>query len=228
MKKFSKVLLTTFVLMMLFSSFVSLNVVAVESPDNIEDINEAGPINYQLKANNRTMFRFQLQTQLTFRANVNLQLHIDCDFQRIGAKDFIVEIEAEHDLQMNMICNREEIQLGLQMGNTYRIRNRNTYRYQEGFVAYMQCNGTFLQARLRIQATNQNRIGTFAYYDQDTKEWVAVPTTVEDGYLTTITDHFSYWTILIPDYTVFIVIGVGGAVIAAVVVVAIVYLKKRK
>ena len=228
MKKLSKVILSTIVLMMLFSTFSSFNVVAVESPDHIVDTNDPYVNDYQLKAQNRTMFRFQHQTQLTFHANVALQLNIDCEFVRIGTKDFMVEIEGNQDLHMDMICTREEIQLGLQMGNTYRIRNRNTYRYEEGFCVYMQCNGTFLQARIRIQATNENRVGMWAYYNEATSEWVSVPTTVEDGYLTATVDHFSYWTVLIPDNTLYVIIGVSGAVVAGVVVVAIIYYKKRK
>jgi hypothetical protein len=227
MKKLNKILLSTFFLMMLFSTFVSLNVVAIEPPD--DTIVVLGDTKQQMvEANIRTMFRFRNRTQLTFQANVNLDLNMDCEALRIGAKDFIVEIDGDHDLQMDMTCTREETQLGLQLGNTYRIRNRNVYRYQEGFVAYMQCNGTFLQARLRIQATNENRVGTWAYYDEATSEWVSVPTVVEDGYLTATVDHFSYWTILIPDTTLYIIIGVSVAAIAAVVIVAIIYYKKRK
>ncbi|MFX0032001.1 MAG: hypothetical protein ACFE8E_00555 [Candidatus Hodarchaeota archaeon] len=228
MKKLNKILLSTFFLMMLFSTFASLNVVAIEPPVDTYEV--LGDTRQQMvQANNRTMFRFRYQTQLTFQANVNLFLNMECEALRIGFKDFIVEIDGDHDLQMNMTCTREEIQLGLQMGNTYRIRNRNVYQYQEGFVAYMQCNGTFLQARLRIQATNQNRVGTFAYYDEATSEWVAVTTNIEDGYLTATINHFSYWTILIPeDATLYIIIGVGVAVIAVVVIMAVIYYRKRK
>ncbi len=227
MKKLSKILLSTFLIALVFSAVTSFNVVAIESPDETYDIPDDTE-QRMVQANIRTMFRFRQRTQLTFQANVNLDLNMDCDALRIGSKDFIVEIEGNQDLHMNMTCTREEIQLGLQMGNTYRIRNRNTYRYQEGFVAYMQCNGTFLQARLRIQATNENRVGSWAYYDEATDEWVPVPTTIEDGYLTATVDHFSYWTVLIPDNTLYIIIGVSGAVVAGIVVAAIIYYKKRK
>ena len=228
MKKLSKVILSTIVLMMLFSTLTSLNVAAIETPDQTVEIPNSDSYQTQLQSHVRTMYRFRSRTQLTFHANVNLSLNMDCEALRIGVKNFIVEIEGNQDLHMNMTCTREEIQLGLQMGNTYRIRNRNTYRYQEGFVAYMQCNGTFLQARLRIQATNENRVGSWAYYDEATDEWVSVPTTVEDGYLTATVDHFSYWTVLIPDNTLYIIIGVSGAVVAGIIVVAIIYYKKRK
>jgi len=227
MKKLNKILLSTFFLMVLFSTFASWNVVAIEPP--VDTIIVPGDTKQEMvKANIRTMFWFRQKTQLTFQANINLYLDIDCEALRIGVKDFIVEVDGDHDLQMKMTCTREEIQLGLQMGYTYRIRNRNVYKYQEGFVAYMQCNGTFLQARIRIRATNENRVGTWAKYDEGTREWISIPTVVEDGYLTATVDQFSYLTILIPDTTIYLIIGVSVALIAAVVIVAIIYYKKKK
>jgi hypothetical protein len=174
------------------------------------------------------MFRFRQRTQLRFNANVNLDLNAECEALRIGDKEFIIEIEGENDLQMNMTCTREEIQLGLMMGSTHRIRNRNTYRYQEGFVCSIDCNGTMLNARLRIQATNQNRVGRWAYYDNSMEEWVTVPTTIEGGYLTAEVDHFSTWTILIPDYTVLVIGVIIGIVAALIVIASVIYIKKRK
>ncbi|MFW9771542.1 MAG: hypothetical protein ACFFEO_05170 [Candidatus Thorarchaeota archaeon] len=228
MRKLSKILLSTFLLMMLFSTFASLNVVAIDPPDDTVNVS-VDTRQQTVEANIRTMFRFRDRTQLTFQANVNLDLNMDCEALQIGVKDFVVEIDGVHDLQMNMTCTREEEQLGLQMGNTYRIRNRNTYQYQEGFCCYIECNGTFTQARIRIQATNQNRVGTWAYYDEATSEWVSVPTTIEDEYLTATITHFSYWTILIPENTtLYIIIGVSIAIVAAVIVIGIVYLKRRK
>ncbi|MEJ2295907.1 MAG: hypothetical protein P8Y23_14215, partial [Candidatus Lokiarchaeota archaeon] len=111
-----------------------------------------------------------------------------------------------------MTCKEEQKELGLLKGNTYQIRNRNRYQYQEGFVCNIECNGTFTRAQLRIRATNENRVGSWAYYNETTNEWVTVPTTVEGDYLTAEVTHFSYWTILLPDSTLVIVISVltGG------------------
>ena len=132
---------------------------------------------------------------------------------------------------MTMTCREEQIQLGLQKGSTFRTRERHRYRYEEGFCLQIQCSGT-CDAKLKIQATNQNRNGEWAYYDEADEEWVTVPTTIEDGYLVAETDHFSYWTILIPeaDNTLWIYIGVGAAVIgvAVIAVVLVIYQKKRK
>jgi hypothetical protein len=84
-----------------------------------------------------------------------------------------------------------------------------------------------LQAKLRIRATEENRDGQWAYYDEINNEWVVVPTTIEDGYLTAETSHFSTWTIMIPENSALIFIG-GSIAIAIVVTISLVYIKKRK
>ena len=227
MKKTNKILFGAFVFLMLFSIATSISVVAVGPPDQTEEV-PGDTVQAQLQANIHYMFRFRQQTQLRFNANVNLELNAECEALRIGDKEFLIEIEGEDDLQMNMTCTREEEQLGLMMGSTHRIRNRNSYRYQEGFVCSIECNGTMLQARLRIQATNQNRLGQWAYYDEANEEWVTVPTAVVDGYLTAEVDHFSTWTILMPDYTVLIVGVIIGVVAALIVIASVIYIRKRK
>jgi hypothetical protein len=227
MKKLSKILLGTIFLMILFSTITSFNVVAVGDPD---DTVEVPTDTYQahIQANTMTMFQFRARTQLRVNANVNLDMNFDCEALRIGVKDFALEIEGNGDLQMKMTCTEEQVQLGLLMGNTYQIRNRNRYQYQEGFVVDLECNGTFTRARLSIRVTNENRVGQWAYFDEAIEEWVSVPTTVEDGYLTAEVSHFSTWTILLPDYIMIIVGFTIGGVAALIVIASVFYIKKRK
>ena len=228
MKKLSKILLGTFFLMILFSTVTSFNVVALADPDEVVEV-PTDSHQAHVEANVATMFRFRQRTQLRVEANVNLDLNLDCDALRIGVKDFAVEIEGTGDLTMNMTCTEEQAELGLLLGNTYQMRNRNRYQYQEGFVVDIECDGAFTRAKLRIRATNENRIGQFAYYDEATEEWVSVPTTVEDGYLTAEVSHFSTWTVLLPDYTMLIVgFTIGGGVVALLVIASVFYIKKRK
>ena len=227
MKKFNKILIGIFTFGILISLF---NVTTVLGADATIPV-VGNTITSQVQAHNRTMFQFQYQTRLTFTSNVNIDVNIDCDSFRIGEKDFEIEIDADGDLEMTMTCREEQIQLGLQKGSTFRIRERHRYRYEEGFCLQIQCNGT-CDAKLKIQATNENRNGEWAYYDEAEEEWVTVPTTIEDGNLVAETDHFSYWTILLPvaDNTLWIYISVGAAVIgvAVIAVVLVIYLKKRK
>jgi hypothetical protein len=227
MKKLSKILLGTIFLMILFSTITSFNVVAVGDPDDTVEV-PGDTWQHQIHADTMTMFRFRARTQLRVNANVNLDVDFDCEALKIGAKDFALEIEGSGDLYMNMTCTEEQKELGLMMGYTYQIRNRNRVQYQEGFVVKLECNGTFTRARLSILATNDNRVGQWAYYDEATEEWVSVPTTIQNGYLTAEVSHFSTWTILIPDNTILIVgLSIGG-VIALVIIGSVIYVKKRK
>jgi hypothetical protein len=213
--------------MILVSTVTSFNVVAVGDPDDTVEVN-GDTYEYHVHADTMTMFRYRAGTQLRLNANVNLDVNFDCEALKIGAKDFALEIEGEGDLLMNMTCTEEQKELGLLMGYTYQIRNRNRVQYQEGFVVKLECNGTFTKAKLSILATNENRVGQWAYFDEATEEWVSVPTSIKDGYLTAEVTHFSTWTILIPDYTVLIIgLSIGG-VVALIVIGSVIYLKKRK
>ncbi len=228
MKKLSKILLGTFFLMILFSTITSFNVVAVGNPDETFEV-PTDTYQAHVQENVATMFRFRQRTQLRLNASVNLDVNFDCDALRIGDKDFAIEIEGTGDLQMNMTCTEEQAELGLLNGNIYHNRNQNRYQYQEGFVISLECNGTFTRAKLSISATDENRMGEWAYYDEATEEWVSVPTTVEGGYLTAEVTHFSTWTILMPDYTLAIVgFSIGGGVAALIIIASVFYIKKRK
>jgi len=228
MKKLSKILLGTFFLMILFSTITSFNVVAIADPEDPVEV-PGDSIQTQLEANTALTLRFRNRTRLMISADVNLNLNIDCDALRIGVKDFAVEIEGTGDLQMTMTCTEEQLQLGLEKGNMYQTRNRHRWQYQEGFVVSIDCDGTFDRARLRLSANDENRLGQWAYYDEATEEWVSVPTTVEDGYLTAEVSHFSTWTILLPDYTMLIVgFTIGGGVAALIIIASVFYIKKRK
>jgi len=225
MKKANKILIGTFALMMLFT-IVSINT-AVAADTSVE-IN-ADHYQARIQANNSVMFSFRQRTRLSFDSTVNMDVHINCDSLRIGVKFFEIEVDCDQDMALNMTCTEEQVQLGLLMGNRYTIRNRHRYLYQEGFCVSLQCNNTSdVQAKLKIQANNQNRFGAWAYYDETSEEWVSVPTSIEDGYLVAETDHFSYWTILIPesDNNFVFYIGLIG-VIGIIAVISVMYLKKR-
>lgn len=254
MKSSSKIVLSAFTLVIVFSLVSSGNVNANGAPDQIVEVS-GDSIQTQVQSQVRTTFRFREKTQLTIYANVEINLNLDCETKKIAAKDFFLEIEGENNLQMNMICTREETQLGLMDGNTYRVRNRNTYRYRERFCISIECEApcdcqcecvsecqcvcncedkeTFNRARLRIRATNENRNGKWAYYDENSKEWVTVPTTVEEGYLTADTDHFSTWTVLIPtissNLNLLLIIGSSTTIafIGVIIGTSFLYLKKR-
>ena len=232
MKSNHKILLGSFCIVLLFAvnSFIFT---ATANPQPIEVNVSSMQTQQQIQANNRTTYCIQQRTRLTINSSVALQLRINCDAMSIGIKYFELDIEAPPGpiLEMNMTCTEEQAELGLTYGNMTQVRNRNRYLFQEGFCISLECNGTFTQARLKIQVTAQNRLGTWAYYNHTTNEWVAVQTMIQDGYLVAETNHFSTWTILIPetgvDYLPFIIIG-AGVITGVVILAAVIYYKKRK
>ncbi|MFX0167589.1 MAG: hypothetical protein ACFE9V_19890, partial [Candidatus Hodarchaeota archaeon] len=136
-KSFSKILLSGVMVLIVLSLVGSVNVRAIETPDQTVTV-QGDTIQTQLQSNIRTMFWFQERTKLTICANVGLELNINCDAIEIGYKDVIIEVEGDDDLKMTMKCTREEAQLGLMNGSLHRVRNRNTYRYFEGFCITMK------------------------------------------------------------------------------------------
>ena len=139
MKKNLNILfLSTFTMLIIFSLLSSSSVKAVETPDLTIEV-QGDAIQTHLQSNTRTMFCFQERTRLTICANTGLELDINCDALGIGEKDVVIEVEGTGELKLTMTCTREEAQLGLMKGNLKRVRNRNTYRYLEGFCIKMDC-----------------------------------------------------------------------------------------
>ncbi|MHA1913196.1 MAG: hypothetical protein ACW986_02865 [Promethearchaeota archaeon] len=227
MKKSSKILLGTFAMALLFTVASTSSVVAAgETPVEVN----GDTIQTQIQANNQVMFSFRQRTRLRFNSTVDIDLNIQCDALRIGIKNFAIEIDCDQNMEMNMTCTEEQTQLGLLKGNIYQIRNRNReHLYQEGFCVSIECNSSQIQAKLKIEATNQNRLSTWAYYDETSEEWVPTPSHVEEGYLVTETDHFSFWTVLIPESDNSLMLYVGLiSVVGIVAVLSVVILRRRK
>jgi len=140
-----------------------------------------------------------------------------------------IEIETEDPHNLTMNCKEERHMLGLRKGNTVEVRNRMRHRYQEGFVVEVESSEDVVDAKLRIEENEENRGGTWAYYDEKKEEWVAVETNSKNGYLECKTDHFSIWTILVPEYDYTLLLIVGAGIGAAVLVgLAIILIKRRK
>ena len=244
-KNVSMVLLSAFTMLIVFSLIGSINVTAVETPDQTIEV-QGDTIQTQVQSNFRTMFWFRETTKLTVYANIGLELDINCEALRIGNKDVIIEVEGVDNLRMTMTCTREESQLGLMNGNLLRGRNRNTYRYLEGVCIAMKVNaicdceckcdpecpnnGDFLKVRLRIRETNPNQLSQWAYYDYGNKEWVTVPTINQDGYLTAETNVLSTWTILTPEETTSAIVStvaIGLVSAFGILAISVFYLKKK-
>ena len=97
------------------------------------------------------------------------------------------------------------------------------------------CDGSFdqafLKARLQIKVTNQNRFGEWAYYDHAQNEWLSLPTTIEDGYLTAETTELSSFTIFVPqeaNRNSFLANTISVASITMIAIIVVIYVRKQK
>jgi len=231
MKKTKKILMGIFTLSILFTLFYLNTAVAAEPPPIPVEV-EGDTYQHRVLANHSIMFTFRNRTRIRFNSSVNIDVNFNCEALKIGEKEFELEIDHDHDLQMNMTCTEEQLDLGLLKGKRCQVRNRNRLLYQEGFCVNLQANCSCeVQAKLKIEATNQNRAGTWAYYNQTSKEWVAVPSSVKNGYLVAETDHFSFWTVLIPEsdnnFLIYITIGIVS-IIGIAAIITVILLKRRK
>ncbi|MFO8019631.1 MAG: hypothetical protein R6U96_13475 [Promethearchaeia archaeon] len=226
MKKLSKVLFAGLVILSFFMMFGNSFVVAAEDTQDVNGDN----VQKNIQANESVQFRFRERTQIRIRTNATMSANIDCDARQIGNKDFEIDVDSEKDLEMNMTAREEQEELGLQKGNSYQMRNRNRYQYQEGFAVNISTNSTDgLNAKLKLEKTEENQNSKWAYYDESEQEWVTVDTTEEDGYLVAETDHFSTWTLLTPEDNTLIYIGIGiGAAAAVILGITYVIMKRRK
>ncbi|MBD3255546.1 MAG: hypothetical protein GF383_10655 [Candidatus Lokiarchaeota archaeon] len=224
-----KVLFSVIILTMIVSalSFYNIAPVVAAKDDEKVNIDHGDKVQDRIRSNERIRYRFREKTKVTIESDVPANVSIKCDAKGIGDKDFEIEIESEREFNLTMNCKEEKHMIGLRKGNTYEARNRYRYRYQEGFVAEIESTED-VEAKLRIKETEENRGGTWAYYDEAKEEWVPVETTSKNGYLECETDHFSIWTVLVPeiDYTLIIMISsiVGAIVLGALVVL---YLRRR-
>jgi hypothetical protein len=279
-----KIFLALFLSLIVVSLVGTINVNAFEASEEV--VVEGDSIQTHLRTNDQIMLCFHNKTKLMICTNVELDLQISCEALKIQDNNLIIEVLGDDDLQMYMNCTREEQQLGLLNGSIHHMRNRNTYRYLEGFclslyaapngdcqckanctcindgVCDCQCdclknctcdcqncdcqcqsdpnrdcicdgssNQAFIKARLRIKVTNQNRLGKWAYYDHTQNEWLTLPTTIEEGYLTTETTELSSFTIFVPQETnenPTLGITISVASISMLAVIVIIFARKRK
>jgi hypothetical protein len=279
-----KIFLALFLSLIIISLVGSINVNALGTNEEIAV--EGDSIQTHLRTNDQIMLCFHSKTKIMICTNVDLDLQVSCETLKIQEKNLIIEVIGDDDLKMYMNCTREEQQLGLLNGSIHHLRNRNTYRYLEGFCLSLyadpngdcqcqanctcinngvcdcqcdclknctcdnlncdcqckcdpncdcicdgSCDQAFLKARLRIKVTNQNRLGEWAYYDHAQNEWLTLPTTIEDGYLTVETTELSSFTIFVPQETngnSFLGIPISVVSISMIAIIAVIYVRKRK
>ncbi len=182
---------------------------------------------YTIQAHTQHQFQIATQTKINISTTTNRMIQGQINYESsIENKEFAVEINnASEDITLNMTCREEQSELGLLNGNRVNARNRNRFTFQEQFVVNLSCNSSDIQAKLKIKANEKNNGGTWAYYNESTQEWVREATQLKDGFLVTETEHFSTWTIIIPEtennLNFYIIIGIIIGVVALIGVIGI-------
>ena len=171
-------------------------------------------------------YRFQHRTRVRINSSHDVELNMNCDSMGIGDRGFSLDIETDGEYEMNMTCVRDQEQLGIQNGST--IRNQNRHQVRNNFAAQIECSAENLKARIGMEMTRGEAIrASWAYFDEDTEEWVEVESSYEDGMLVAETDHFSVWTIVEGGSLTLLWVGIGVGVVAIGAIAAILIRKKR-
>ena len=143
---------------------------------------------------NQFTFRNRFQFQLRVNQSVNLNMEVDVD--EVGAREFQLEVNTQEQAELTIRINASDESLGLEEGKKVQARNQNRYQYREQFQVNLSCDEP-VEAKLSLKTGDSE--AQWAYYDENKAEWVTVPSTYENGVLTTETDHFSTWTVLTPE-----------------------------
>ncbi len=211
----------------LFSLMASLSSVAAqgEQPPIPVDVTQ-NQFQGSIAGNETKEYTFRNRFQFQIRTNQSMDLDVDVDVDNVGDREFGLELNACVGLSLEVQIRAQNNDIGLTNGSQV----ANTYQYQERFVVNLTLDGECgdIQARLRINISDDG-VHTWAYYDEDTEEFIPVDSTVVDGELIADTTHFSTWTVLtvaeeestIPGYT-----ALGG--ILGLGVLGLVFIQKRK
>ncbi|MHA1673881.1 MAG: hypothetical protein ACTSYI_09650 [Promethearchaeota archaeon] len=154
--------------------------------------------------NSTNQYQFRNQFQFQLRVNQSTEVNIDCEDDGLGDREFEMDLNTSKPVSIEMTIRTENSDIGLTDGSTVQSRNQNQnqnqnqYRYQEQFMINVTLNESCdVQARLAINSEDSN--ATWAYYDEDTEEFVPVASSFENGMVVAYTNHFSTWTLLTYD-----------------------------
>ncbi|MBN2155491.1 MAG: hypothetical protein JW776_05575 [Candidatus Lokiarchaeota archaeon] len=211
--------------MVLLGTIATLSTSIVAAQGDIE----VGQDKYQtkLQAQTQATYRFRARTRVRVNSSADVNINIDCDANNIGDKTFSIDIlNATREFELNMTLRRDQEQLGVQNGST--IRNQHRHQIRVGFAIQIDSNMS-VKARLGMEMTqgDADRL-SWAYFNEDTEEWVEVESSYEDGMLVTETEHFSVWTITESNTLsagLWVLIGFG---IASVAVLPVILNRKKK
>ena len=193
MKNTNKVVLLSIIGFLLMGSYLTL-ATAQETPKETE-VNKN---QYQgtITGNETNKFTFRNRFQFQLRVNQTVDLNMEVDVDGVGDREFQLEVNTRENAELTIRINASDESIGLEEGKQVKARNQNRYQYREQFQVNLSCDEP-VEAKLSLKTGDSE--AQWAYYDENKAEWVTVPSTYENGVLTTETDHFSTWTVLTPE-----------------------------
>jgi len=211
MKNTNKVVLLSIVGFLLMGSYLTL---ATAQTPPVETAVAQNQYQGEIAGNETSQFRFRNQFQFQIRTNQTVDLVMDVDVDEVGDREFQLEVNTRTTAELTIRINASEESKGLEEGKRVQTRNQNRYQYREQFQVNLECSEP-VEAKLSLRTGDPD--AQWAYYDEETEEWVTNPSTYEDGVLTTGTNHFSTWTVLtvedsIPSYTLIGLVSIGSIV----------------
>ena len=229
MKKSNKTLSMVLTVTILFSVMMSLsNVAAQGEMPPVETVNQN---QYQgsIAGNSSSQYMFRNRFQFQIRTNQSVELDMNVDVDNVGDREFALELNTSEAVHLEVQIKASDSELGLEEGNAVQHQNQNQYQHQYKYQEQFQVNLTIkedcdIQARLSINTDDSN--AKWAYFDEDTEEFVIADSTYKDGVLTAETDHFSVWTVLTVDNSIPAFTALGG--VLGLGVLGLVFITKRK
>jgi hypothetical protein len=154
--------------------------------------------NQKLTANQTHQFKFTNKFQFSFMGNSSVDMSLECDTEKVGENDFQLALMSSEGLSLKVQCNNSDSNLGLNNGTQVKVQNKAQYQNKNQLTLNISTNATAqFGATLTVKTAEKN--ATWAYYNETSKEWVPVKTTIQNGVMTAETNHFSVWTILVGD-----------------------------
>jgi hypothetical protein len=223
----NKKLITYMVLGMILLGTIATLSISMVAAQGGSEIQTGDQWQGQQDGNGEQFYRFQQRTRVRINASQNVHLNMSVEAMNIGDRTFSLDIEADEEFEMNMWLVRDQDRLGIQNGST--IRNQNRHQVRNNFAAQIQVNLTSaFQARIGMEMTRGDALrASWAYFAEDTQEWVEVDSSYEDGMLVAETDHFSVWTIVESPNLTLLWVGIGVGIVAIGAIAAILIRKKR-
>ena len=221
MKNTNKVVLLSIIGFLLMGSYLTL-ATAQEPP--VETAVSQNQYQGEIKGNETNRFTFRNRFQFQLRVNQSVNLDMDVDVDGVGDRDFQLEVNTQVNANLTIRINASDENLGLEEGKQVQARNQNRYQYREQFRVNLTCDEP-VEAKLSLKTGDPE--AQWAYYDEDTEEWVTNPSSYQDGVLTTETNHFSVWTVLTPEDSIPSYTLIGFVIVGSIVGLLLIIKKKK-